>query len=108
AALRAEDGRMVAGTPLSTVDIGLPDPRVLGALLAAAAQDGCDAASFAAAAGIDDVAAGRVLDELLAARVVVAAADRAAESAQPPQALWSPEDLGVHGRSRAGRHALPI
>ncbi|GAA3265934.1 SagB family peptide dehydrogenase [Dactylosporangium vinaceum] len=108
AALRAQDGRMVAGTPLSTVDIGLPDPRVLGALLAAAAQDGCDAASFAAAAGIDDVAAGRVLDELLAARVVVSAADRAAESAQPPQALWSPEDLGVHGRSRPGRHALPI
>ncbi|WP_432967436.1 SagB/ThcOx family dehydrogenase [Dactylosporangium sp. CA-233914] len=107
-ALRAEDGRMVAHSPLSTLVVGLPDPRVLGALVAAAAADGCDATAFAAAAGVDETAAGRLLDELLTARIVVAAADQHAETAQPPQALWSAEDLGVHGRSRAGRHALPI
>jgi SagB-type dehydrogenase family enzyme len=107
-ALRAEDGRMVAQTPLSTIAVGLPDPRVLGALVAAAGEDGCDTATFGAAAAIDETVAGRLLDELLTARVVVAAADQRAETAEPPQALWSPEDLGVHGRSRAGRHALPI
>ena len=107
-ALRAEDGRMVARSPLSTIAVGLPDPRVLGALVAAAGEDGCDTAAFGAAAGVDEAVAGRLVDELLTAGVVVAVADQRAETTQPPQALWSPEDLELHGRSRAGRHALPI
>ncbi|GAA1762847.1 SagB family peptide dehydrogenase [Luedemannella helvata] len=107
-ALRAEDGRMVAQSPLSTIAIGLPDQRVLGALVAAAGEDGCDPAAFAAAANVEEAVAARLMDELLTAGVVVAAADQRAERAQPPQALWSPEDLDLHGRSRAGRHALPL
>src|SRR4051794_39157141 len=81
-ALRAEDGRMVAQTPLSTIAVGLPDPRVLGALVAAAGEDGCDPATFGAAAAVDETVAGRLLDELLTARVVVAAADQRAETAE--------------------------
>ncbi|GAA2514194.1 SagB/ThcOx family dehydrogenase [Winogradskya humida] len=106
--LRGEDGRMVAQSPLSTIAIGLPDRRVLGALNDAVGQDGCDSATFGAAAGLDETTAGRLLDELLTAGVIVAIADQRAESTQPPQALWSAEDLGLHGRSRPGRHALPI
>ncbi|MEV4708484.1 SagB family peptide dehydrogenase [Actinoplanes sp. NPDC049316] len=107
-AIRADDGRMVAQTPLSTVTVGVPDRRVLGALLDAVGEDGCDSAAFGAAAGVDEVVAGRLLDELLSAGVVAAVADQRAETTQPPQALWSAEDLSLHGRSRAGRHALPI
>ena len=99
---------MVAGTPLTTVDIGLPDPRVLGALLAAAARGGCDAA---ASPPRPASTSRRRAGPRRVARPPGSSSpppSRAAESAEPPLAFWSPEDLGLHGRSRAGRHALPI
>lgn len=107
AALQRDRGGLVASSPLSTVAVGCVDPR-LAAVLAMMAGDACDVAAVADQLAVDRAVAGRVLDELLSARVLVSQADSVAEYDQAPLAFWSPEELRLHERSRAGRHALPI
>ncbi|WP_436528714.1 SagB family peptide dehydrogenase [Actinoplanes sp. HUAS TT8] len=108
ATLRAEAGALVSSSPLGDHGVACLDPRLAVALGRAAGDDGCDVAGLAADTGLDAAGAGRVLDELLAARVLVPPADRAAEGDDPPLVFWSPEDLALHDRSRPGRHAFPV
>jgi SagB-type dehydrogenase family enzyme len=107
ACLRASDGRMVAASPLSTVAIGCADARLASAL-ATAATDGIDRAGLADLLGVDPATAGRVLDELLSAGVLLTPAEHHDERAEPRLAYWEPEELAVHDRSRPGRHAHPV
>jgi len=111
AALRAEPGAkggLLATTPLSTTAARVHDPD-LGAVFAMTASgSGCDRDRMAGRLGVGEIAAGRVLDELLTARLLVDPADADAERDAQPLALWSAEDLALHERSRPGRHALPV
>lgn len=94
-------------SPRSTITVTFLDLR-LTQLLALAAGDGVDRDTVAAAADLAEGAAGAVLDLLVTAGLLVSAADHEAESEAPPHAFWSPEELAVHDRSRAGRHVLPL
>jgi SagB-type dehydrogenase family enzyme len=98
---------LVARTPLATVAIGFVDT-ALAALLVPAASAGCAVAALAAMAKLDRQAAAAVLDQLLSARILISPDEYEAERSQPPKATWAPEELSLHDRARAGRHALPI
>jgi SagB-type dehydrogenase family enzyme len=103
---QADGGMLVAFSPLSTAAVGCVDGR-LGLVLVGAAA-GRDVAGVAADLGLDQRAAGRVLDELLTARILVTTAEAEAEHSEAPLAFWTPEELRLHHRSRPGRHALPV
>jgi SagB-type dehydrogenase family enzyme len=105
AALSADAG-LVAQAPFSPVAIAIRDPRVAGILVPAAAS-GCTVSELARLAGVDLQAAAAVLDALLTARILVSAAERRAESCEPPKAVWSSHELALHHRARSGWHALP-
>jgi SagB-type dehydrogenase family enzyme len=105
--LRAESGCLVAQRPGGPVDVACADP-ALGAALAVAAGGGLDRGALAAAAGVDATTAGRLLDELITARLLVTADEARDERAAPAQAVWSTEELWLHDRSRPGRHVLPV
>ncbi|WP_051723784.1 SagB/ThcOx family dehydrogenase [Micromonospora chokoriensis] len=106
AALQHERGMLVAASPLSTLVVGCADA-ALGAVLAAAAP-GVGPETVARTLGVPPDVAGRVLDELATARILVTDAEFEAECDDAPLAYWSPEELRLHHRSRAGRHALPV
>jgi SagB-type dehydrogenase family enzyme len=76
-------------------------------MLVPAAASGCTATELARLAGFDLPAAAAVLDALLTARILVPAAERQAESCEPPKAVWSAHELALHHRARSGWHALP-
>lgn len=105
--LGADGGHLSARTPLCTVSVGCVDPPV-ASLLARSASDGCDPATVASHLGVDDAVAGRLLDELLTAGILVPAAEHEAERSAPPGAYWDPAELEVHHRSRVGRHVHPV
>lgn len=105
AALSA-DGGLVAQAPFSPVSIAIRDARVAGVLVPAAAS-GCTVTELARLGGFDLHAAAAVLDTLLTARILVSAAERRAESCEPPKAVWSSHELALHHRARSGWHALP-
>jgi SagB-type dehydrogenase family enzyme len=100
------DGGLVAQAPFSPVAVALQDARVAG-LLVPATTNGCTVAELARLAGLDLQAAAAVLDALLTARILVSAAERQAESSDPPKAVWSSHELALHYRARSGWHALP-
>jgi SagB-type dehydrogenase family enzyme len=100
------DAGLLAQAPLSAVAVAFPDSRVAGLLVPAAAA-GCTVAELSRLAGLEQRAAEAVLDALLTARILVSAAERRAESREPPQAVWAPHELALHHRARAGWHALP-
>ncbi|ONH59984.1 hypothetical protein CcI49_14865 [Frankia sp. CcI49] len=108
AQLRSAGGRLVAETPLSTLAVAVPDPAVVGALTRAAAAEGIDLGGFAGGLGADEELAGRVLDDLLTARVLISATAAEQEHEAAPLAPWSPAELALHERSRPGRHILPV
>ncbi|SBT42634.1 SagB family peptide dehydrogenase [Micromonospora auratinigra] len=105
-ALRPELDRLVAASSLSTLTVGCVDA-ALGAVLAAAAR-GVGVEAVARILAVGPEAAARVLDELVTARILVTRAEFEAEHEQAPLAYWSPEELRLHQRSRAGRHVLPV
>jgi SagB-type dehydrogenase family enzyme len=105
AAVSADAG-LVAQAPFSPVSIAIRDARVAG-ILAPAAASGCTVAELARLGGFDLQAAAAVLDALLTARILVSAAERRAESCEPPKAVWSSHELALHHRARSGWHALP-
>jgi SagB-type dehydrogenase family enzyme len=105
AALSA-DGDLVAQAPFSPVVIAIRDSRVAG-MLVPAATSGCTVTELARLGGFDLHAAAVVLDALLTARILVSAAERQAESCEPPKAVWSSHELALHHRARSGWHALP-
>lgn len=105
AALSA-DGGLVAQAPFSPVAVAIRDARVASMLVPATAS-GCTVTELARLGGFDLHAAAAVLDALLTARILVSAAERRAESTEPPKAVWSPHELALHHRSRSGWHALP-
>lgn len=107
AELRPDRDALVAGSPLGDCAIACVEPR-LGAALARAAGGGCDAAALAHEVGLGGDDAGRLLDELVTARILLTPADAAAERDEPPLAFWAPEELALHDRSRPGRHVLPL
>jgi len=107
AAVRPQEGRLAVLTPLSLSTVGCVDP-ALGRVLADAAGGACDRVAVAAALGVDETAAGRVLDELVTARVLVAPGQEEQERNTAPLAYWSAEDLTVHERSRPGAHVEPV
>ncbi len=107
AVTRPLDGRLVTETPLSTLAVAAVDPLV-GAALVVAAADGVDVAGLAAQIGLDQCTAGRILDDLLTARILLGAAEAESEHDASPLAGWSPEELWLHDRSRPGRHVLPV
>jgi SagB-type dehydrogenase family enzyme len=102
----AAEAGLVAQAPFSPVAVAIRDARVAG-LLAPAAAAGCTPRELARLAGIDLQAAAAVLDALLTARILVSAAERRAETCEPPKAVWSPHELALHHRARSGWHALP-
>ncbi|MFF7637975.1 SagB family peptide dehydrogenase [Kitasatospora sp. NPDC008050] len=107
AALRAEQGRMVAYSPLSTVGISCPQFRLTTVLARACAED-IGLGEVAEELGSDGSAAGLLLDELLSARLLLTSEEAEAETRAAPMALWSAEELWLHDRSRPERHAAPI
>ncbi|MFI8460831.1 SagB family peptide dehydrogenase [Kitasatospora sp. NPDC085464] len=107
AVLRAERGRMVAYSPLSTVGISCPRFR-LAAVLARACAEEIGLGEVAGEAGVDESAAGFMLDELFSARLLLTPEEAEAEAGAAPMALWSAEELWLHDRSRPERHAAPI
>ncbi|WDP98931.1 SagB family peptide dehydrogenase [Micromonospora chalcea] len=106
ATLQHDRGMLVAASSLSTLTVGCADA-ALGAVLAAAVP-GLGPDTVARMLGVQPEAAGRVLDELATARILVTDAEYEAEHDDAPLAYWSPEELRLHHRSRAGRHALPV
>ncbi|RKN47592.1 SagB family peptide dehydrogenase [Micromonospora endolithica] len=106
AVLQHERDMLVAASPLSALTVGCVDA-ALGAVLAAAAP-GVGAETVARLLGVPPEAAGRVLDELATARILVTDAEFEAERDDAPLAYWSPEELRLHHRSRVGGHALPV
>ncbi|MHA4951032.1 SagB/ThcOx family dehydrogenase [Micromonospora sp. SD19] len=106
ATLQHDRDMLVAASALSTLVVGCADA-ALGAVLAAAAP-GVGPDVVARTLGVPPDVAGRVLDELTTARVLVTDAEFEAECDEAPLAYWSPEELRLHHRSRAGRHALPV
>ena len=102
----AADGGLVAQAPFSPVAVAIRDARVTG-MLAPAAASGCTVTELARLGGIDLHAAAAVLDVLLTARILVSAAERRAETSEPPKAVWSSHELALHHRARSGWHALP-
>ncbi|MFJ5229602.1 SagB family peptide dehydrogenase [Kitasatospora sp. NPDC088391] len=107
AVLRAEPGRMAAYSPLSTVGIGCLHPR-LTAVLARACAEGVELADVADELDVDTATAGILLEELLAAGLLLTPEEAAAETGAAPMAFWSAEELWLHDRSRAERHSAPI
>lgn len=105
AAISADAG-LVAQAPFSPVAVAIRDVRVAGMLVPAAAS-GCTVTELTRLAGFDLHAAAAVLDALLTARILVSAAERRAESCEPPKAVWSSHELALHHRARSGWHALP-
>jgi SagB-type dehydrogenase family enzyme len=102
----AADAGLVAQAPFSPVSVAIRDARVTG-MLAPAATSGCTVTELARLGGIDLHAAAAVLDVLLTARILVSAAERRAETSEPPKAVWSSHELALHHRARSGWHALP-
>ena len=102
----AADAGLVAQAPFSPVAVAIRDARVTG-MLAPAAASGCTVTELARLGGIDLHAAAAVLDALLTARILVSAAERRAETCEPPKAVWSSHELALHHRARSGWHALP-
>lgn len=100
------DGGLVAQAPFSPVAVAIQDARVAGTLVPATAS-GCTVTELARLGGFDLNAAAAVLDALLTARILVSAAERRAESCDPPKAVWSSHELALHHRARSGWHALP-
>jgi SagB-type dehydrogenase family enzyme len=107
ATMLAGSSGLVAYRPTNPVAIGCVDTRVAG-LLSAAAAGGCDVGAAARHLEVGEPAAGRVLDELLTAGVLVPPATRDAEDHGSPAAYWSPQELALHDRSRPGWHAHPV
>jgi SagB-type dehydrogenase family enzyme len=107
ATLRAEAGQLIAAAPTSTVACAIPDAGLAAALVALSGP-GCDQAGLAAASGVTPRVAGRLLDELATAGVLVSPAGATAEGHESPQMYWSAEELGLHERSRPGRHSAPV
>jgi SagB-type dehydrogenase family enzyme len=105
AALSADAG-LVAQAPFSPVAVSILDARVAG-MLVQATTSGYTVTELARAGGFDVHAAAAVLDALLTARILVSAAERRAESREPPKAVWSSHELALHHRARSGWHALP-
>jgi SagB-type dehydrogenase family enzyme len=105
--IRADGDALIAYSPLSTVTVAFTGirPAAILTLLAVGSQTVAD---IAAQTGLGRKFAERLLDELVAARVVESAADHAIHAVAPPHALWSPEELAVHERSRVGRHVQPV
>ncbi|WP_432842718.1 SagB family peptide dehydrogenase [Dactylosporangium sp. CA-092794] len=97
---------LVAYRPLNGASVCLLDPRV-GGLLALAGTDGCDVAAAAAQLEVSGAAAGRVLDELLTAGVLVSPAALETEARQPA-GYWAPQELALHDLSRPGWHSWPV
>ncbi|WFE22203.1 SagB family peptide dehydrogenase [Solwaraspora sp. WMMD937] len=108
ATLAAVDGAIQASTPLGRTVLVCRDRRLASVVATAAGDDGVDVTSAAGQLGLDWAAAGRILDEMLTARVLAGTADHAAESTAAPLVYWAPEELRLHDRSRPGRHALPV
>jgi SagB-type dehydrogenase family enzyme len=102
----AADAGLVAQAPFSPVAVAIRDARVAGMLVPAAAS-GCTVTELGRLGGFDLHAAAAVLDALLTARILVSAAERRAESCDPPKAVWSSHELALHHRGRSGWHALP-
>ncbi|MBP0448687.1 SagB family peptide dehydrogenase [Kitasatospora sp. RG8] len=107
AVLRAEHGRMVAYSPLSTVGISCPRFRLAAVLARACAQE-IGLGEVAEELEVDESAAGFLLDELLSARLLLPSEEAETETRAEPMALWSAEELWLHDRSRPERHAAPI
>lgn len=107
AGLRSQDGRLTAGSPLATVAVACVDPE-LATVFAAAADAGCDVRGVAHTLAVPEPVAGRVLDELLTARLLVTAAESEEESSAGPLAYWLPEELALHDRARPGRHVAAV
>ena len=105
-AISADAGCLVAQAPFSPVAVVIRDARIAGMLVPAAAS-GCTVTELARLGGLDLQAAAAVLDTLLTARIRVSAAERRAESCEPPKAVWSSHELALHHRARSGWHALP-
>ena len=91
ATISAADG-LVAEVPFSKVVVAIRDARVAGVLVPAATS-GCTVTELARFGGIDLHAAAAVLDTLLTSRILVSAAERQAESCDPPKAVWSSQRL---------------
>ncbi|SDZ01480.1 SagB-type dehydrogenase domain-containing protein [Amycolatopsis xylanica] len=107
AVMRGEGGRMIVHSPLSNIQISCVQAE-LGALLVLAATGGCTVADIAKRADTDLLTAGLLLDELLTAGVLVSHDESEAETTAAPMALWSPEELWLHDRTRPMNHADPI
>jgi SagB-type dehydrogenase family enzyme len=107
AIIRAEGDTLIGYTPRTTTTITFAD-RGLAQILVLAAAGGCVRQEVATAASVTDEVAGHLLDVLITAGLLVSCADHDAECTAPPHVFWSPEELAVHDRSRAGRHVQPI
>ncbi|MEE6261566.1 SagB family peptide dehydrogenase [Plantactinospora sonchi] len=106
ATLRPGDGGLTALTPLGGAVLDHLDP-ALATLLGLAAR-GIAPPGAATVLDVDEQTAGRVIDELLTAGVLVTAAEQVKEHADPRLAYWAPEELAVHDRSRPGGHVAPV
>jgi SagB-type dehydrogenase family enzyme len=107
AVLRSDGAGLVAQVPGGPVELAWPEPAI-GAALTLAAGAGLDRAAVSVIAAVAPATAGRLLDELLTAGVLVPAEVAQDERSGPARAVWSPEELWLHDRSRPGRHVLPV
>src|SRR5699024_10906762 len=100
ALLRSDGDRLVAETPLATVAVAVVDPAVTAALTVASRHAGLSRIDLADTCGCDDALAGRLLDELLTAGILVNSADADSETREARLASWSPVELALHHRAR--------
>lgn len=101
--LRRESGAAVVETPRAFATVVLDDPRAAAVVAALASPR--TPAEAAAASGLPEEAAARLMGFLAASGVLVAPGE---EEADPALALWEFHDLLFHARSRSGRHAYPV
>lgn len=106
ATLAREGDGMVLRSPRAAVRLVLHEERAAAAITALVRP--LTPAGLAAAAGLSDTAALRLLDMLLCMQA--ARPDEAGDEDDPalPLGCWEPHDLAFHVRSRLGRHDAPF
>ena len=106
ASMTATGAALQATAPGAATAVAVLDPAVC-AVLARAAGDGIRIIELARALQVDRPTASRVLDELVAAGVLIAMTGRDAED-EVPKAFWNTAELALHELSRPGRSSSPI